>query len=634
MKAVWKDIRDTIRYLNKCIKLSTDRADLYIRSSASPDNLEVFRDAVAVEPPASLLLPREPARSGDDARRFYASKQNLCYFVEHAPAHLRQQQCRALIEIKQDFDDCEPISSDERDKAARVQALLDRCLAAFKLDIRSTYYCTELSTFSNTRSYLTAIRRVCGSNELDRAIIAVLPTGAGKTGIISLAGFTCNARRVLVVVPNLEILKGMSQNFCRHSGGRGTFFEKCGLNEGREKRFPTGEHGLPKTVVISANPNAEGLLSNGGQCCAVREPADAIALDPDVVVTNIHQLSSEKLRAFPIDYFDLVIFDEAHHGAATNYRYVQQYFRSSYQLLLTATAFRSDRAGLVSLHGDDSRYNGSHTTAAEAVARRIITNIIFESVPVESFDIVDTVTKQVIQHVAGQEQILELAVKNMIQRAAVYSEAVRASIMLTAMRRLRLLREQDGNRRLHYIIAAAPTIEDAEEIAQQWRALPEAHGLKVETVHSTHPKRDKIMKALREGKVDVIVQVNVLGEGFDLPTLSVACAFKVFRSIGPFMQFVGRVMRVQSGGDPDEIQRAYFVAHPCMRYDKHFHVFTEERQDNKQELKAKGSVANIDIVNHVMAAHPPDDTLRAFADESAELMDRDYAGPFRQVFFT
>lgn len=613
--------------------MSTDRADLYIRTSANADNLDVFPGAVAVEPLEILLLQREPARPGA-ARRFYASEQNLRYFVEHAPAHLRQQQCRALVEIKQDFDQCEPISPDETAEAARVQALLDRCLAAFKFDIRSTYYCTELPNLdsSNTRSYLEAIRRLCDSNELDRALIAVLPTGAGKTGIISLAGFTCNARRVLVVVPNLEILKGMSQNFCRQGRSRGTFFEKCGLNEDGARCFPVGQQGLPKTVVISATPTAEGLMSNGEQCCAVREPAAAIALDPDVVVTNIHQLTSEKLRAFPIDYFDLVIFDEGHHGAATNYRYVQQYFRKSYQLLLTATPFRSDRDGLVSLYGDDSEYNGSNTTAAEAVARRIITNIVFEPVPVESFDVVDTVTRQVFQHVAGQEQILQLAVRKDIQHAAVYSEAVRASVMLTAMRRLRLLREQDGNRRFHYIIAAAPTIDDAEEIVQQWRALPEAEGLKIETVHSTHPKRDKVMENLRKGKVDVIVQVNVLGEGFDMPTLSVACAFKVFRSIGPFMQFVGRVMRVQSGGDSDEIQRAYFVAHPCMRYDKHFNVFTEERQDRKQELKAKGQVANIDIANHVMAAHPPDDTLRAFADESAELLDRDYAKLFRKVF--
>jgi hypothetical protein len=42
----------------------------------------------------------------------------------------------------------------------------------------------------------------------------------------------------------------------------------------------------------------------------------------------------------------------------------------------------------------------------------------------------------------------------------------------------------------------------------------------------------------------VIVQVRKLGEGFDHPFLAVAAVFSIFRNLSPFVQFVGRIMRV------------------------------------------------------------------------------------------
>jgi hypothetical protein len=63
-----------------------------------------------------------------------------------------------------------------------------------------------------------------------------------------------------------------------------------------------------------------------------------------------------------------------------------------------------------------------------------------------------------------------------------------------------------------------------------WRGLT--------TVHST-----LYVQALRSGKLDVIVHVDMLGEGFDHPNLSVAVIFCSFRSMPRFSQFVGRAVR-------------------------------------------------------------------------------------------
>ena len=45
--------------------------------------------------------------------------------------------------------------------------------------------------------------------------------------------------------------------------------------------------------------------------------------------------------------------------------------------------------------------------------------------------------------------------------------------------------------------------------------------------------RAEVLRKLKAGLIDVIVQVQMLGEGFDHPQLSVAAIFRPFRSLAP-----------------------------------------------------------------------------------------------------
>ena len=61
------------------------------------------------------------------------------------------------------------------------------------------------------------------------------------------------------------------------------------------------------------------------------------------------------------------------------------------------------------------------------------------------------------------------------------------------------------------------------------------------------------MERLENHELDVIVQVRKLGEGFDHRYLAVAAVFSIFSNLSPFVQFVGRIMRVvkqDAPGDP------------------------------------------------------------------------------------
>jgi hypothetical protein len=94
-------------------------------------------------------------------------------------------------------------------------------------------------------------------------------------------------------------------------------------------------------------------------------------------------------------------------------------------------------------------------------------------------------------------------------------------------------------------------------------------------------KKSEIMQALRMGRLDCIIQVQMLGEGFDHPHLSVAAVFRPFRSLPPYVQFVGRIMRVIVQNDPRHPDNyGFVVSHVGLNLDKQLSDFREmERED-------------------------------------------------------
>jgi hypothetical protein len=94
-------------------------------------------------------------------------------------------------------------------------------------------------------------------------------------------------------------------------------------------------------------------------------------------------------------------------------------------------------------------------------------------------------------------------------------------------------------------------------------------------------KRAEVIQKLRAGILDCIVQVQILGEGFDHPQLSVAAVFRPFRSLSPYVQFVGRVMRVVVQNDPRHPDNyGYIVTHVGLNLDQQVTAFREmERED-------------------------------------------------------
>jgi hypothetical protein len=68
----------------------------------------------------------------------------------------------------------------------------------------------------------------------------------------------------------------------------------------------------------------------------------------------------------------------------------------------------------------------------------------------------------------------------------------------------------------------------------------------------------------------------MLGEGFDHPRLSVGAIFRPFRSLAPYIQFVGRVMRVVQQNKPDHPDnQGHVVSHVGLNNDERWSEFRE-----------------------------------------------------------
>jgi hypothetical protein len=136
------------------------------------------------------------------------------------------------------------------------------------------------------------------------------------------------------------------------------------------------------------------------------------------------------------------------------------------------------------------------------------------------------------------------------RRSIVTSTETLNTIVDASIRELDRLRKATGNSRLK-IIASALNYEHCRQIVEAYRA----RGRRADYVHSREDgaANQRVLQRLENHELDVIVQVRKLGEGFDHPFLAVAAVFSVFANLSPFVQFVGRIMRVIEQNAPGHI---------------------------------------------------------------------------------
>src|SRR5260370_24148926 len=90
-------------------------------------------------------------------------------------------------------------------------------------------------------------------------------------------------------------------------------------------------------------------------------------------------------------------------------------------------------------------------------------------------------------------------------------------------------------------MARCDNIERARAVFDIYKKL--APDLRPVLVHSEVAEADENLAELRTGKSLIVVCVNMLGEGFDLPQLKIADVHDPHKSLAVLLQFTGRFTR-------------------------------------------------------------------------------------------
>jgi DNA repair protein RadD len=377
--------------------------------------------------------------------------------------------------------------------------------------------------------------------------IIQLPVGCGKTGVAAILPFGLSGGRVLVVAPNTTIRQGLYAEL--NISNAACFWKRTGILSD----FSTG----PFAALV------DGPKANMDDC-----------INSHIVVANIQQLVSRAdrwLSQFPPNFFDLVIIDEGHHVAAESWQKVVRAFPAAKFVSLTATPFRADNQELLGelvyqYPFTRAMINGyiKHITSASAQPAEI------------TFTGKDDKGEPSIYSL---EQIMELKEEAWFRRGVALSEECNRHIAEKAYEKLQDLRSS-GFR--HQIVASAMSIDHANQV----RAIFEEMSLQTATIYyeMVEAAKDLVVAKLRSGQLDCIVQVSMLGEGFDHPPLSVAAIFRPYRSLSPYIQFIGRVMRTLQPNDPNHPDnQGFVVSHVGLNNEEQWEDF-RDLDDPDQEL--------------------------------------------------
>jgi len=376
-----------------------------------------------------------------------------------------------------------------------------------------------------------------------KAIIQ-LPVGCGKSGVAAILPFGISKGRVLVLAPNLQIKKELERTF-DIANKQKCFWRRMRILDDKE-------------------------MANGPYVATLDSGNLSVCEKSHIIVTNVQQLATnvEKwLEKFPVDFFDMIIVDEAHHGAAASWKLVFDKFPKAKVVNLTATPFRSDRQ---EIEGElIFRYPFKSATLKGYIKKLRASYVA----PTEI-----TFTVKGSDETFSLDEVLAMKEEVWFSRGVALSEPCNISIVDNSLDKLEKLR-QTGTR--HQIIAVACSINHAQKI----RSLYKERGFDTDIIHSKQEKADQedVLMRLRNGTLDCIVQVQMLGEGFDHPKLSVAAIFRPFRSLAPYIQFVGRILRVvvqNSPNHPDNL--GHIVTHLGMNLDEQLKKFKQfEKDDHK-----------------------------------------------------
>ena len=307
----------------------------------------------------------------------------------------------------------------------------------------------------------------------NRKTLLVLPTGTGKTIIFSKLTEDCvrDGERVLILAHRGELL----------------------------------------------DQAADKMAKATGLGCAV-EKAEDTCLDSwfRVVVGSVQSLMREtRLARFPVDYFNTIIVDEAHHCLADSYQRVLQYFNQSKVLGVTATPDRSDMRNL----GQYFESLAYEYTLPRAIKDGYLCKIKAQTIPLK-LDLTGVGMQAGDFKSSDLGTALDPYLYQIADEMAKYCMDRKTVVFL-------------------------PLIKTS----QKFRDILESKGFRAAEVNGESGDRAQVLADFDAGRYDVLCNSMLLTEGWDCPSVDCIVVLRPTKIRSLYCQMVGRGTRLYDGKD-------------------------------------------------------------------------------------
>ena len=97
----------------------------------------------------------------------------------------------------------------------------------------------------------------------------------------------------------------------------------------------------------------------------------------------------------------------------------------------------------------------------------------------------------------------------------------------------------------HILMARVATVARAAEVFEHYRRYPAFNPVQLHTGIKSKAEREEIRQKILSGQSRIIVCVDMLGEGFDLPELKIAAFHDIRKSLAVTLQLAGRFTRTK-----------------------------------------------------------------------------------------
>ncbi|MES1043187.1 DEAD/DEAH box helicase [Heyndrickxia oleronia] len=408
--------------------------------------------------------------------------------------------------------------------------------------------------------------------ESNEHALVVLPTGTGKTGLMGISPYDISNGKVLIITPQTVIRDSVL-------GSLDPLYPK---NFWLFTRVFDSYSELPTVIEYE------------------KSLTDEVIQSADIVILNVHKLQerldSSLLKRVEPTFFDFIIIDEAHHSEATTWKRALTYFNNAKVLKVTGTPFRSDGK---EIEGKEVYTYG----LGKAMARGYVKSLEkIDYIPGKVYLTLDKNSDELYTI----EQIREMGLRDedWIRRSVALSTESNLSIIEQSIKFLSEKKKKTGNP--HKIIAVACSIWHAEQLKE----LYEAKGYSSSIVHSELEKHEREFEFAKidSNQVDVVINVAMLGEGYDHKFLSIAALFRPYKTLLPYAQFIGRILRSISEDDvngnlSEEDNIAAAIHHKELGLDELWDYY-------KKEIKKR------DIIKKIRSDYPIEPTDRSPKDAS------------------